>query len=426
MAVVCDRSLYNVVFMGIAFMLVFTSFQTGAMIEPVVLEDVQNETKYSPNPFTGTGYTSLSVIYLVFAFANWIAAPIVAVVGPRVGMFIGAVIYSGFIASFLGPQTWLLYLMSVLLGIAAAIIWTAQGNFLTLNSTKETMGRNSGLFWALFQCSLLFGNLFVFLEFRGLTTISKSTRTVVYGGLTGTAVLGTLLLLVLQKPPNSDDQATVNEDLGGSEVSPWRRMVLELSLELTFFSGVYGTCITHTAAFADAKDSYIGYSGMLIGAGEILGGLLFGILGSTTNKYGRDIIVLLGFLVHMVTFFLIFINLPDESPIKLSSEPTYIVPSPAVALLCSFLLGFGDSCFNTQIYSILGVLYSDNSGSAFSLFKFVQSLSAAIAFFYSMYLVMKWQLLILVIMGTLGAVSFFKVAWSASKRTGYNHIPHSD
>ncbi|XP_067932337.1 UNC93-like protein MFSD11 [Watersipora subatra] len=237
MAVVWDRSLYNVVFIAIAFMLVFTSFQTGAMIEPVVLEDVQNETKYSPNPFTGTGYTS------------------------------------GFIASFLGPQTWLLYLMSVLLGIAAAI-WTAQGNFLTLNSTRETMGHNSGLFWALFQCNLLFRNLFVFLELRGLTTISKSTRTVVYGGLAGTAVLGTLLLLVLQKPPNSDDQATVNE-AAFSIMLTGDMLLLFLSffytgLELTFFSGVYGTCITHTAAFAQAKDSYIGYSSMLIGAGEIL------------------------------------------------------------------------------------------------------------------------------------------------------------
>lgn len=59
--------------------------------------------------------------------------------------------YSGFIASFLYPLTWLLYLMSALLGIAAAVMWTAQGNYLTLNSTDETMARNSGLFWALFQ-----------------------------------------------------------------------------------------------------------------------------------------------------------------------------------------------------------------------------------------------------------------------------------
>ncbi|KAF6037268.1 hypothetical protein EB796_004414 [Bugula neritina] len=86
--------IFNVVITGISFMLIFTAFQTGAMIEPRVLEAVRQETKNSPNPFTGDGYVSLSVIYLVFAFANWIAAPIVAVIGPRIAMFLGGLVYS--------------------------------------------------------------------------------------------------------------------------------------------------------------------------------------------------------------------------------------------------------------------------------------------------------------------------------------------
>ena len=57
-----------------------------------------------------------------------------------------------------------------------------------------------------------------------------------------------------------------------------------------------------------------------------LGGLLFGILGTKTNKYGRDIIVLLGYVIHMVAFFLVFINLPEESPIRSSGTATYITP----------------------------------------------------------------------------------------------------
>lgn len=32
------------------------------------------------------------------------------------------------------------------------VIWTGQGNFLTINSTPETISRNSGIFWALLQC----------------------------------------------------------------------------------------------------------------------------------------------------------------------------------------------------------------------------------------------------------------------------------
>jgi hypothetical protein len=47
-------------------------------------------------------------------------------------------------------------------------------------------------------------------------------------------------------------------------------------------------------------------------------------------------------------------------------------PLASVALLCSFLLGFGDSCYNTQIYSMLGGTFAKKSTEAFSIFKFTQ------------------------------------------------------
>ena len=39
------------------------------------------------------------------------------------------------------------------------------------------MERNSGLFWAMLQCSLLIGNTFVYFQFQGLEDIDKDTRT---------------------------------------------------------------------------------------------------------------------------------------------------------------------------------------------------------------------------------------------------------
>jgi hypothetical protein len=47
-------------------------------------------------------------------------------------------------------------------------------------------------------------------------------------------------------------------------------------------------------------------------------------------------------------------------------------PLASVALLCSFLLGLGDSCYNTQIYSLLGGVFAKKSTEAFSIFKFTQ------------------------------------------------------
>ncbi|XP_041492044.1 UNC93-like protein MFSD11 isoform X3 [Microtus oregoni] len=187
-------------------------------------------------------------------------------------------------------------------------------------------------------------------------------------------------------------------------------------LELTFFSGVYGTCIGAVNKFGTEEKSLIGLSGIFIGIGEILGGSLFGLL-SKNNRFGRNPVVLLGALVHFVAFYLIFLNMPGDAPIapvEGTDSGAYITPSKEVAILCSFLLGLGDSCFNTQLLSILGFLYSEDSAPAFAVFKFVQSICAAVAFFYSNYLLLYWQLLVMVIFGFFGTISFFTVEWDAA------------
>ena len=71
------------------------------------------------------------------------------------------------------------------------------------------MSRNSGIFWALLQCSLLFGNIFIFKMFGQDENISKPTRMWTYGVLTTVGVLGTILLLALRK---SGDDVQSNSD----------------------------------------------------------------------------------------------------------------------------------------------------------------------------------------------------------------------
>lgn len=46
-------------------------------------------------------------------------------------------------------------------------------------------------------------------------------------------------------------------------------------LELSFYSGVYGTCIGATAQFAEAAKGLIGISGIVVGIGEIVGTFTF-------------------------------------------------------------------------------------------------------------------------------------------------------
>ncbi|XP_072224758.1 UNC93-like protein MFSD11 [Leuresthes tenuis] len=431
-----DRRTYNVVILGVGFLFIFTAFTTCGNIEQTVVKSLGNST------LSGSGYHSLGIIYGVFSFSNLLAPTIVTVIGAKLTMFLSGLLYSGYIAVFIIPTTWSFYLTSVLIGIGAAMLWTAQGHFLVENSEASTINRNTGMFWALLQCSMLFGNLYIYLDWNGRTELSDSSRRNIFLFLLVASALGTLSFLVLRKSHHEEEM--LSEEEGQSLLSARTmyktrantalqdtksefKTILQLlktktimllspcmaysGLELAFYSGVYGTCIGATTHFGDAAKGLIGISGIVVGIGEIVGGGLFGLL-CKNSRFRRTSVVFLGMVVHFIASYLIFLNIPDDAPIVFETttqKNPYLSPSVSIALLCSFLLGLGDSCFNTQLYSILGHVYAEQSTPAFAIFKFIQSVSAAMAFFYSGYLLLMWQLLLMVILGFTGTLCFFVV-----------------
>lgn len=449
------KRLLNIVILGFAFMFMFTAFQTCGNIEQTVL------ISFNSTDFHGTGYTSMAIIYGVFSASNLIAPSVVAVVGPQLSMFCSGLLYSAYIAMFIYPYTWSFYTASVLVGIGAAILWTAQGNVLAINSSERTIGRNSGIFWALLQFSLFFGNLYIYCAWHGHNHITDKDRKTVFISLTVISLIGCFLFFLIRKPEAEPSSSDVTEALLQPELSEsgdacssprlglcsqaleafvkackmfCSKEMLLLStciaytgLELTFYSGVYGTSIGAMTQFGGDAKGLIGLSGICIGVGEILGGGVFGML----NKYirfGRNPVVLLGLITHYLAFYLILLNIAKDAPVASEAGTdlqAFISPNIGVALFCSFLLGLGDSCFNTQLLSIIGFLFKDNSAPAFAVFKFIQSIMAAVAFFYSNYLLLHWQLLILIVAGFLGTVTFFGAEWVAESRrreSDYNSI----
>ncbi|KAA8585297.1 UNC93-like protein MFSD11 [Etheostoma spectabile] len=431
-----DRRTFNVVILGVGFLFIFTAFTTCGNVEQTVVKSLQNGT------FSGSGYHSLGIIYGVFSFSNLLAPTVVAVIGPKMTMFLSGLLYSGYIAVFIIPSTWSFYLTSVLIGIGAAMLWTAQGHFLVENSEASTINKNTGMFWALLQCSMLFGNLYIYFDWNGKTEISDSSRKNIFLSLLVASILGTLSFLVLRKSHHENEMLSEEEgqpllstpgmykhraNTAMQDAKSEFKTILQLlktktmlllspcmaytGLELSFYSGVYGTCIGATAQFGEAAKGLIGISGIVVGIGEIVGGGLFGLL-CKNNRFRRTSVVFLGMVVHFVAVYLIFLNIPDDAPVVFSTttqHKPYLTPSASIALLCSFLLGLGDSCFNTQLYSILGCVYAGQSTAAFAIFKFIQSVFAAVAFFYSGYLLLKWQLLLMVILGFSGTLCFFVV-----------------
>uniref|UniRef100_A0A6G1SDH1 UNC93-like protein MFSD11 n=1 Tax=Aceria tosichella TaxID=561515 RepID=A0A6G1SDH1_9ACAR len=449
-----NANLLNVILLGIAFHLLFFSFQTSVFIQQTVVNSFR--TRPDSN-FTGDGYVSLCITYAVFALANWLAPSVIAITGVKYGMFFGAITYVLYSFSFIYLTTTLFYLAAGLIGLGAGLLWTAQGSFLSKISDADTSTRNAAIFWSMLQSSILFGNVFVYFAFDNQTTISDKTRYIVYGVLTTVGASGTLFLLLLRGDKEFDDdntsdnnhiaQSSPSQDGGGGRgaestcnntdsMTPWGQFMESLKLAksrdmillstaflftgqlLSFFTGVYGTAIGATSEFGIDSKKYIGLAGISIGVGEILGGATFGLLGTRVNRFmGRDAIFILGYAATTIAFTLTALNLPPDSPLVAHSVLPAIIDSRLwIAILSSVLIGLGDACFNTQIYSLLMSVYSDKSACAFALFKFVQSAGSAAAFLYSTRLNLYYQLAILAVISSIATICFCIIEWSKRKR----------
>ena len=122
--------------------------------------------------------------------------------------------------------------------------------------------------------------------------------------------------------------------------------------------------------------------------------------------YIRDPIVVLGFVLHIAAFGIVFLNLPADAPFGNTDALGHIRSNPTLAVTTSFLLGFGDACFNTQSYAILGRLFEKESAAAFTIYNFFKTAFAGVGFFYSSYLLLTYQLAILVTFCTAATVLF--------------------
>jgi MFS family permease len=353
-----NTNLVNVLLLGLAFHLLFFSFQTSVFIQQTVVNSFRTR---PGSTFAGDGYVSLCITYAVFALANWLAPSAIALTGAKYGMFLGAITYVLYSASFIYLTTGLFYLAAGLIGLGAGLLWTAQGSYLSSISNRDTSTRNAAIFWSMLQSSILFGNLFVYFAFDSQTTISDKTRYIVYGTLTAVGALGTLVLLLLRGRqrgradwPSSGAGACEKQqhkpDLAGQQqqgtVTAWGQFVEALRLAktrdmillsaaflftgqlLSFFTGVLGTAIGATSEFGPHSKKFIGLAGICIGVGEIAGGSAFGLLGTRINKLiKRDSIFVLGYLATMAALAMTALNLPPDSPlVSRSTQPALIDP----------------------------------------------------------------------------------------------------
>ncbi|CBY39779.1 unnamed protein product [Oikopleura dioica] len=180
---------------------------------------------------------------------------------------------------------------------------------------------------------------------------------------------------------------------------------------MSFYVLAFPTSVGSTNALPDPK-SLVGIAGLMIGTGEVSGAIGWGLVNRWAKLWGRGIVIISSTFCHLAAFILLFLSIPDDAPFgKNTSAPTYIAPTETLVCITGILIGIGDSGFNTQIMGILGQLYPDDSTPAFALYKFSQSFTAAVGFFYSSVLTLPWQILIQTSTLLLGSASYLLVEY---------------
>ncbi|KFD64590.1 hypothetical protein M514_12954 [Trichuris suis] len=358
-------------------------------------------------------------------------------------MVLGAITNVLYLASFLYIRNEVLYTASAVLGFGSSLLWVGQGNYITLASNKASVGRNGAIVWAIFQFSLPTGGLFLYSQFLNSSgDIDPNSVRVIFIAFTCMSAMGALILALL-KPVRGENVAESLLECGSEQEFPsvanaaittvrsrisifneaketlkmlkHSKMLLLCvvflysGMLLTFWSGVYGTCISFTSQFTTPTKLLLAWNVVFVGIGETSGAFVVSLLSKKIESYGRPAVVIFGASLNVAAFFLIFLMLPSASPFAPTNDLSYLLPSDYVALLCSMLLGFGDSCWNTQIYATLGKQYAEESTRAFSLFKLVQSLAAAVTFCYSSHVVLHWQLAALALFCLVASMAYAKV-----------------
>ncbi|XP_055332859.1 UNC93-like protein MFSD11 isoform X2 [Paramacrobiotus metropolitanus] len=353
----------------------------------------------------------------------------VAIIGPKITLVVGGVCTTLFVASLIRPLTSTTYVASVLTTFGTTFVWQVQGHFIAVNSTKKRMSRNTGIFLALFQSSLVFSNLFYFYMLYGKQTIPSETRITTFSILTCAAALGVVVFSLLAHPwcekiprpqnctvaPNEQAKTihfTPKEAFYAMVRATKTKEILFL-LPLFFFTGieasfwsVYATSLGYTEKFGSLQQALVGLTNVFAGVGEIVAGIFIALTGKWMHYNGRHGILLLGMLIYAVTFGLTFLNIPPRASLETTSDVTYIGPNAYVAMLVSFLLGLGDGIFSGQIIGYLGSRYRDDCITVFAIYSFWSTLGNTAQFSWAMVLTLPFQLLILTIFAVAGTVGF--------------------
>jgi len=218
-----ESSVYR---MGIGFFFLFMAFNTTQALETTLLSDQT------------LAYATLGVLYGVFTATTIIAPKLVDILGPRIGMGIGAVPYVLLVFANIYPDYYTLIPASAGVGFGAGLLWTSQGIYLSRCAVREATAtkqpvdtitsRFNGMFWTLFQSNAAVGLIVSSIILGEANNGKFSLKTAVTYMFIGFGVIGCagiMILLSLKNAPSLNSTSTIQTATNSDDDDPEDGMI---------------------------------------------------------------------------------------------------------------------------------------------------------------------------------------------------------
>lgn len=411
-----DRAFWNVVMQSLSVMIGASAVVALFNAESYIVESEKRlYANFHPEALYGMFGFNISADLFLF-----ITPSLISVIGPRITLVFGVVSRLIFVLSFFVPVDWVFYCGSIFGGVNFALIFGAEGVYRIMNSTQDTITRNATVFCLIVQTAFLIGNTCIFFTVQREILDVRSIRLFLIICTVFSCLPFVFMALMTKAVYNLVRRKTPKEIFVELlKLFTEKDMVLMYvpmfycGLVQAIAVGVYSSSLAFSKQYSMNSTMLVSLSGMLIGLGEVVGGVVFVLLARTRRKTGFRYYMLFGFILNTIIQIVVLLTLPINCTKGATEDRPFLKSNLPLALACSVLIGFGDNCIFTQNYGFVGKRFSDKSGPATTILTLARSTGVAIGFLGAKggYGVLFG---IIFVFGIVGVVTFFIVETSPS------------
>lgn len=342
------------------------------------------------------GYINLGCLYGMFAGFSIVGPAVVGKIGPKTSMIIGSAAYALVVIANFWPIAIIQIPANLLVGMGAAILWNAQGVYLSRCSLWDSRHSNksfadvtseyNGLFFSIFQFTGCVGTLICGLIKAVFPNVDNK---VLFTILSIAAVIAFFCFMLVPSVASYESQSAQNDSLNTVGLSATLSLLctspkVQLIMPLALFNGMSLAFIVGDVT-NDISNQYFGLSIVLIATSVFYGtnaffSLLFGKLAA--GRLGRRGCCAVAFITQVIALgAIVFYRFHAKAGFL-----DYVVLLTAITLLAA-----GDSIWESQPPAILQTFFGldRDRNAAIANLKMWQSLGNVVQFVIGVFLKME-------------------------------------